>query len=284
MAPQRPGISTPSLSDASHSSSNHRRTSSSTLSPPTLRPQLFLACLVLVVSLGWYYSADLLASAPASSSLLLLLPTWLPFHAYLSTMTAPSAAKDREVLPTNVKPLHYDLELTPDLEQFVFQGRVAVKLEVVKATSVITLNADDLQIQSAHVVQDVAKTEQKLAADNISYDAAKQRAVLNFAQELPAGSQATLFMEFTGVLNDLMTGFYRSTYTDDQGNKKVMAVTQFEPTDARRAFPCWDEPALKATFDVTLTVPAALTALSNMHVVTETPLPPAHGSSPARKQ
>ncbi|KAJ1977834.1 hypothetical protein H4R34_003429 [Dimargaris verticillata] len=280
----KPVTPTSSLSDASHSSSNHRRTSSSTVSTPTLRPQLLIACLVLAVSLGWYYSANLLASTPASSSLLLLLPTWLPFHAYLSTMTAPTASNNREVLPTNVKPLHYALELTPDLEQLVFQGRVTVKLEVAKATSVIALNTDDLKIQSAHVVQNVAKTEQKLAADNISYDAAKQRAILTFAQELPAGSQATLFMEFTGVLNDLMTGFYRSTYTDDQGNKKVMAVTQFEPTDARRAFPCWDEPALKATFDVTLTVPAALTALSNMHVVTETHLSPAHGSGPARKQ
>ncbi|CAJ0769243.1 22714_t:CDS:2, partial [Entrophospora sp. SA101] len=69
-----------------------------------------------------------------------------------------------------------------------------------------------------------------------------------------------------------MTGFYRSSYVDESGNKRYLVTTQFEATDARRAFPCWDEPAIKATFDITLIVPSELTALSNMNVISEKPL------------
>ncbi|RKP39469.1 peptidase family M1-domain-containing protein [Dimargaris cristalligena] len=181
-------------------------------------------------------------------------------------------ALDREVLPTNVRPIHYDLQLTPDLDKLVFDGTVAVKLEVLEATSTITLNAEDLKITAAYILQDVAKTEQKLASNSIAYQADTQSASIAFAQGLPANSTITLVLHFTGVLNDLMAGFYRSSYTNDKGEKRNLAVTQFEPTDARRAFPCWDEPSLKATFDVTLNVPADLTALSNMNVVSETPL------------
>ncbi|KAL0330675.1 UNVERIFIED_CONTAM: Aminopeptidase M1 [Sesamum angustifolium] len=75
-------------------------------------------------------------------------------------------------------------------------------------------------------------------------------------------------MEFEGTLNDRMKGFYRSTY-EHNGQKKTMAVTQFEPADARRCFPCWDEPACKATFKITLEVPSELVALSNMPVIEE---------------
>lgn len=78
-----------------------------------------------------------------------------------------------------------------------------------------------------------------------------------------------LDFKFTGLHNDKLAGFYRSTYQDREGKEKFMAVTQFEPTEARRAFPCWDEPAIKATFDVELIVKKPLTALSNMNVVEE---------------
>lgn len=84
-------------------------------------------------------------------------------------------------------------------------------------------------------------------------------------EELAAGSQAELHIYFNGEINDKMAGFYRSSYKDKtSGEKKFMAATQFEATDCRKAFPCWDEPNVKATFDVTLVVPSHLTALSNM--------------------
>ena len=82
---------------------------------------------------------------------------------------------------------------------------------------------------------------------------------------------ATLHLAFTGILNDKLHGFYRSTFTDDAGVEHVIATTQMESTDARRAFPCWDEPELKATFEITLVVDDALAAYSNGPVVEETP-------------
>ena len=80
-----------------------------------------------------------------------------------------------------------------------------------------------------------------------------------------------LFMGFTGILNDKLRGFYRSEYTLPDGSKRVMATTQFEAPDARRAFPCWDEPAHKAKFEISLVIPEHLTAISNMPIVSETP-------------
>jgi puromycin-sensitive aminopeptidase len=109
-----------------------------------------------------------------------------------------------------------------------------------------------------------------LPAASISLDPRDeaQTVTLTFAKALPVGrgpsEGVTLRMAFTGTLNDKMAGFYRSAYTAPDGAQRHMGVTQFEATDARRAFPCWDEPALKATFDVALRVPADRTALGNM--------------------
>ncbi len=105
-------------------------------------------------------------------------------------------------------------------------------------------------------------------ADKIEVDAEKELCTLTFPIVIPPG-KAQLQLEFTGILNDKMAGFYRSEY-EENDQQCHMFVTQFEATDARRAFPCWDEPALKATYDVTLIVPSNLTALSNMPVESET--------------
>ncbi len=92
---------------------------------------------------------------------------------------------------------------------------------------------------------------------------------ISFDKKIPAGSKAQLTHTFTGTLNDKMAGFYRSSYKDKNGNKKYIASTQMEPTDARRAFPCFDEPALKAEYTVTLVADKGLTCLSNMDVASE---------------
>ena len=94
---------------------------------------------------------------------------------------------------------------------------------------------------------------------------------MTFKDTVPADTKAVLDILFVGELNDQMAGFYRSSYKDADGNTQYLATTQFESTDARRAFPCWDEPALKATFDVSLIVPTELVALSNMNVISEEP-------------
>src|SRR5690606_30798194 len=94
-----------------------------------------------------------------------------------------------------------------------------------------------------------------------SFDAPTETATLTFATEVPAGSH-TMHARFTGELNDKLVGFYRSTFTDDAGATRTLACTQFESTHARRAFPCWDEPAFKATFAVRLVVDGDLLAVS----------------------
>jgi aminopeptidase 2 len=110
------------------------------------------------------------------------------------------------------------------------------------------------------------------SSPNVSYNEELQTTKVTFDKELPKGSKAQLEMKFTGQLNDKMAGFYRSIYKNKDGSQGILATSQMEPTDARRAFPCFDEPALKAEFTVTLVAEKNLTCLSNMDVASETAL------------
>lgn len=102
------------------------------------------------------------------------------------------------------------------------------------------------------------------ASPKVSYDESTQTTKFAFEKSIPKGSKAQLEIKFTGDLNDKMAGFYRSTYKNADGSTGILATTQMEPTDARRAFPCFDEPALKAEFTITLIADKHLTCLSNM--------------------
>ena len=128
------------------------------------------------------------------------------------------------------------------------------------------MNSAEIAIQSATLSLPDGSERQP---ESISFDEEKETVTFNFADTIPAGS-AELAIEFTGELNDKLRGFYRSSYTDADGNQRWMATTQFEATDARRAFPCWDEPAVKAAFDITLVVPQELEAISNTEPVSIT--------------
>lgn len=130
----------------------------------------------------------------------------------------------------------------------------------------IVLNSLDLDIFNP-VLQSGSKTIIP-ATTNISIQ--DETVTFSFDDSIAPGSY-TLSMSFKGELNDKMKGLYRSKYTNDEGEERHAAVTQFEATDARRCFPCWDEPALKATFDISLIVPENLVALSNMPVKKSTP-------------
>eukprot|EP01135_Chromosphaera_perkinsii_P002272 Nk52_evm58s221 gene=Nk52_evmTU58s221 len=168
---------------------------------------------------------------------------------------------DRPFFPDSVVPVHYDLTFKPDLERFTFSGSETIKVNIVKATNVITMNSKQIEIQSASVK---AKGS-SIPAKDIIFDTAKETVELIFDQTLGLEDGAEIFVEFTGMLNDSMAGFYRSAYIDEASKeRRHMAVTQFEAADARRAFPCWDKPYLKATFNVTLVVPKDRVALSNM--------------------
>ncbi|MBF6560135.1 MAG: M1 family metallopeptidase [Candidatus Binataceae bacterium] len=172
--------------------------------------------------------------------------------------TSLSAAQAQEYrLPVSVTPERYDLRLTPDLIAFTFDGDETVAIMVHEATAEVVLNALELQIDSA-----VAERDGKSISATIEMEAARERARIRFGETLAPG-EWKLRIKFRGILNDKLHGFYRSQYTDAAGKSHTVATTQFEATDARRAIPCWDEPALKAVFGVTLVIDENLTALSN---------------------
>ena len=167
-------------------------------------------------------------------------------------------------LGRQVVPSAYRIYLTPDLEAFSFAGRVEIEVDVATPTKVITLHAIELALGTTTVTQSGASQ----TASSITYDEKYETATLHFDSELSVGN-GVLEIAFDGILNDQLHGFYRSTYKDDSGTSHTIATTQFEHSDARRAFPCWDEPTFKATFDVTLNVPSHLAAYSNSPIVSE---------------
>ncbi|XP_010432617.1 PREDICTED: aminopeptidase M1-like [Camelina sativa] len=175
--------------------------------------------------------------------------------------------KGQPRLPKFAVPKRYDLRLNPDPIACTFAGTVAIDLDIVADTRFIVLNAADLSVNDASVSFTPPTSSKALAAPKVVLFEEDEILVLEFTDILPHGV-GVLELGFNGVLNDKMKGFYRSTY-EHNGEKKNMAVTQFEPADARRCFPCWDEPACKATFKITLEVPADLVALSNMPVMEE---------------
>ena len=176
------------------------------------------------------------------------------------------ANQTAERLPRTVLPQRYDLTLQPDLDEATFSGRVEVAVEVLEPVDEIVLNAAELEVGEAWL----ERADGTCFDAGVSLDDEAQRLVLTLDSQLEPGDW-TVHIRFAGVLNDRLRGFYRSTFTDDDGDERTIATTQFEATDARRAFPCWDEPEHKAVFAVTLVVPQDLTALSNASVVGEEP-------------
>ncbi|XP_046837634.1 puromycin-sensitive aminopeptidase isoform X1 [Vespa velutina] len=166
-------------------------------------------------------------------------------------------------LPNDVRPCHYDITLVPDITNFIFHGTENVHINVLKSTDTIVLNSLEINIKSAYFVNNNGYT---IPAKSIDISSSEETATLVFDDKLPVGKVVILSLEFVGEINDKMKGFYRSKYIRTNGTVGYTAVTQFEPTDARRCFPCWDEPAHKATFDITLKVPTGVTALSNMPI------------------
>ena len=206
-------------------------------------------------------------------------------------------------LPGGVVPRHYRIELDVDLNGAAFTGTVSIDIDISETVDAIVCNAADLDITGAFItrVDDLGSGgdsdsagsgkssspghgldpdsdgDEAGAGDNepgepgagarrlgVALDLENERLVLTD----PAGAgfrpgPARLDITFSGALNDQLRGFYRSTYTDDAGRTRTIAATQFQSTDARRAFPCWDEPAFKATFEAALVVDDALLAVSN---------------------
>jgi puromycin-sensitive aminopeptidase len=166
-------------------------------------------------------------------------------------------------LPRGAVPTHYDVELAPDLAAATFDGRVEITVEVVEPVEELVLNATELDIAEVRV--DGSDVQWHLEPDT-------ERLVVSPVGGLQPGT-VSLVVSFTGTLNDKLRGFYRSTFKDDAGTEHVIATTQMESTDCRRAFPCWDEPDFKATFGITLVIDPSLTAVSNGPEVERTDRP-----------
>ena len=174
-------------------------------------------------------------------------------------ISAPAMAQR---LPGGVVPQHYSLNFTPDLEKATFSGEETIQVQLTRAAGSITLNAAEIEFQKAEITQgdntQTAKT---------SLSPEKEQAVLTVPAALQPGA-ASIHIQFTGILNDKLRGFYLA-----HSSVRKYAVTQFEATDARRAFPSFDEPALKATFDISLTVDKGDTAISNGKIISDSPGP-----------
>ncbi len=196
------------------------------------------------------------------------------------TTTDPMAS-DAYRLPRDVAPDAYRLVLEPDLATASFAGDVEIDVTVVEPTDTVVLNAAELEIGVAEVSTGGSRRPRVLAAASVELDPGEEQVRLRFDEVLPAGT-ATVRLSFTGVLNDKLHGFYRSTFTDADGSEQVIATTQMEATDARRAFPCFDEPDRKATFEVTLVVDEHLAAYSNSPEVDRSPEPGAPGKARVR--
>ena len=157
----------------------------------------------------------------------------------------------------DVKPSNYSLDFLVDLKKSKFDGAAVITAHAVKPVKLVTLNAADLKISKCRVIVDG-----KDIAKKFKLDKEKEELVISL-KERGANGEMRIELGFSAPLNESLTGFYKSTYLDTKGKKKYLASTDFEPADARRMFPCFDEPAQKATFDVSITTDKNLAVVSN---------------------
>ena len=161
-----------------------------------------------------------------------------------------------------VIPINYEIMFEPLFHNFKFNGEEIITLNLPKPTNSIKLDAAELSIKESHIIQG-----KKIIHVKSSLNEKDEKLNIKLAKKIKG--KAKLSIKFTGTLNDRLLGFYKSQYKDKKGKTKYLATTQFEAADARRAFPCWDEPAVKATFDVSLLVDKHMDAISNMPVISK---------------
>nr|ATU82423.1 venom M1 protease [Lethocerus distinctifemur] len=198
---------------------------------------------------------------PSTAFVLLTMTGMIPFG---------GVGVDRRLrLPTDIHPTEYKIELVPNLvkDDWKAFGRIWIHINCSKPTKEIIFNIKDITIDKKSVALAANDLSATYKIVNQSYDE-EEMYKLTLHKPLLAGGKYKLHMKFTSVLNDLLQGFYRSSYIDSATNEtRWLAATQFSPTDARRAFPCWDEPAFKAKFTISLGRPGNMTTRSNMPIL-----------------
>jgi len=158
-------------------------------------------------------------------------------------------------------PINYQLTFEPDLKKFIFSGTETITISCKKPTNKITMHCAELKIKSC-----VVKLEDDIISSTPKTDEKKEELSIKLSQKIKG--VATISLEFQGILNDRLLGFYRSQYKQN-GKIKYLATTQFEAADARRAFPCWDEPESKATFEISIIADGKFSAISNMPIISK---------------
>jgi tricorn protease interacting factor F2/3 len=165
----------------------------------------------------------------------------------------------------DLKPINYRISLEPDLENFRFSGHTEISMETLTPVNEITLNVFELAISTCKI-----GTEAGFFDCPFYVNPKKEELIVYLPNEV--AGKVNLKIDYVGNINDRMAGFYRSKYVN-KGKTKYIAITQFQESDARRAFPCFDQPVMKATFDMEVVVDDDLTAISNMPIAGERHLP-----------
>jgi aminopeptidase N len=187
---------------------------------------------------------------------------WLHALAFLPALALLGAPAAAQRLSGEAVPEHYTLWFGPDLDEGTFDGRATIDVVLSRPSRQITLHAAELAFGEV-TIRAAGRTQ----IARVELDPAAETATLSVPDTMPEG-RATIAIAYTGVLNDKLRGFYLS-----EANGRRYAITQMEPTDARRAFPGFDEPVYKATFDVSLTIDAGDSAIANGRQVSDTPGP-----------
>ncbi|XP_078719720.1 thyrotropin-releasing hormone-degrading ectoenzyme isoform X1 [Lampetra fluviatilis] len=193
-----------------------------------------------------------------------------------SLTTATPAAENQPWenarLPGTLAPRHYDLRLSTFMDNFTYAGQVGVVLECLRSTPYVILHCDRLNISRIALSPvNVSRHSSTKIQDYFLYPK-HQFFVILLNKSFSAGDVVFLNITFQGIISDELLGFFRSSYST-QGTRRYLGVTQFSPTHARKAFPCFDEPLYKATFTLSLHHADAMLALSNMPLASQEPAP-----------
>jgi aminopeptidase N len=201
------------------------------------------------------------------AALLFVITAFLTMSSALSSEKPFSFRDTPGKLPKDVIPVDYAIRVVPDIEKLTFFGAETVKLNVRRPVHELVLNALELKIEAASI------DGKALPASAIKIDPKNELLKLELASDLTTGEH-TLELRFTGRINQQGQGLFYMRY-QEQGaaTRKIMLGSQFEATDARRFFPCWDEPAFRARFQLTAVVPENWLAVSNMPVENEHKIP-----------
>ncbi|XP_071800471.1 aminopeptidase N-like isoform X2 [Asterias amurensis] len=167
-------------------------------------------------------------------------------------------------LPQTLSPVSYELMVRTDMTKFIFSGSVGILFECLEPTDLILIHANNLTVGEGQTTlkRDGGGTAPELLKEPWIYEE-NQFIVIELDGTLKKGDMYRLYIEFQGPLQEDLAGFYRMSYISAAGEKRFLASTVFEPTDARKAFPCFDEPAMKATFTITLEHEPKYHALAN---------------------